>query len=296
MSCDELGREESQMKKLNHIIWICFIVGALLGMEAMSPCSQASAKERGTYIIIGKTVRNAQGAVIGKVENIVLNDQGCAEYVILSGKFSGARGRYYPMPWTVVRPADDPQYVLIDVDVAVLREAPHISDMRRIDVGQWGPKVHDFYVVRHKVGVQSGVKDQRKKEDRKHDDEDKAKAMRDKKATHEKEDEKAKKEHASPSGKPAMEKQIEKSERKKAHGAKEEVDSVERRIMNKEKNLPLKEDGDTIYREQGKGVQQRLEKAPSSGAGAMEEKKSGMKPDIGSPALPSGLKKGGLPE
>ena len=262
------------MTKVNRFAWTCFILATFLIGAVAGPGSQASAKD-GNIVVIGKTVRNAQGVVIGKVENIVLNEQGCVEYVILSGKFSGARGRYYPMPWTVVRPAEDPQYILVDIDVAILREAPAISDVRHINVSQWGPKVHDFYVVRHKVGTRSGAKEPRAKEDA----EDKAKASQEKK------------ERTSPTGKPAIDKQIEKPGMKKGPGAKEESESVERHMMNKEKNLQLKEREDAIHRLPGqeKGVQQRLE-------GAVEEKKSGIKPETGSPALPSGMKKGGLPE
>lgn len=274
------------MRKLPTILWICFMLGIFLAIEVAGPGSSAIAKDTGTFIVIGKSVRNQQGVVLGKVENVVLNEQGCAEYIILSGKFSGARGRYYPMPWSAVRRGDNAEYVLVDVDVKILREAPAISRERHIDVGSWGPKVHDFYVVRHKMGIQPGAK-----EEPRHDTDDKHKGSRNQKALREQADEKLDKEHASPSGKPGMEKQVDNPDKKKTTGAKEEAGSVERQIMHEKKDLPLKEGGETLrhLQDQGKGVHQKLE-------GAVDGKKSGNKPETSSPTLPFGTKKGGLPD
>ena len=132
------------MRKLTLLLMVSVILGAFLTVEAIAQSSRVSAKQAGGSIVIGKTVRNAQGVVLGKVENIVLSEQGCAEYLILSGKFSGARGRHYPVPWTVVRVTEDPEFLMMDVDIAILREAPVIKDVRRIDVcavGNQGPRL-----------------------------------------------------------------------------------------------------------------------------------------------------------
>ena len=172
------------MRKLALLLVVSVILGAFLTVEAIAQSSRVSAKQAGGSIVIGKTVRNAQGVVLGKVENIVLSEQGCAEYLILSGKFSGARGRYYPIPWTVVRVTEDPNFLMMDVDIAILREAPGIKDVRRIDVSQWRTKAHDYF-EQHKAGAQPGTTGQRPKEQRGQATEEKTKVLPEKKAHYE---------------------------------------------------------------------------------------------------------------
>ncbi len=210
------------MKKLTLLLLVSVILGAFLTVEAIAQRSRVSAKQAGGSIVIGKTVRNAQGVVLGKVENIVLSEQGCAEYVILSGKFSGARGRYYPVPWTVVQMTDDPEFLMMDVDIAILRGAPVITDVRRIDVSQWRTKAHDYF-EQHKAGAQPGTTGQRLMEQRGQATEEKTKVSPEKKARQGSQDERMKKEHTSPSGKPDLKKQTDQPEGRKFHGGKEET-------------------------------------------------------------------------
>lgn len=210
------------MKKLTLLLLVSVILGAFLTVEAIAQRSRLSAKQAGGSIVIGKTVRNAQGVVLGKVENIVLSEQGCAEYLILSGKFSGARGRYYPVPWTVVRMTEDPNFLMMDVDIAILRDAPVIKDVRRIDVSQWRTKAHDYF-EQHKAGAQPGAAKQRHMEQRGQATQEKAKVSPEKKAPQGSQDERIKKQHTSPSGKADLKKQTDQPEGKKFHGGKEET-------------------------------------------------------------------------
>ena len=259
------------MKKLTLLLMVSVILGAFLTVEAIAQSSRVSAaKQAGSSIVIGKTVRNAQGVVLGKVENIVLSEQGCAEYLILSGKFSGARGRYYPVPWTVVRVTEDPEFLMMDVDIAILRDAPVIKDVRRMDVRQWGPGVHDYYVEQHKVGTQPG-----------------------KKALQGSQDERMKKEHASPSGKPDLKKPTDQPEGKKLHGGQEERGLAERQTMDKKKQLQMKkgEDAARSPQQQEQGVQKQLEKEKPSVV--PQERKLDRKPETGQPAVTPETQTGG---
>jgi hypothetical protein len=258
------------MKKLTLLLLVSVILAAFLAVEANAQSSPVSAKQAGGSVVIGKTVRNAQGAVLGKVENIVLSEQGCAEYLILSGKFSGARGRYYPVPWSVVRVTEDPEFLMMDVDVAILREAPVIKDVRRMDVRQWGPGVHNYYVEQHKVGTQPG-----------------------KKALQGSQDERMKKEHASPSGKPGLKKPTDQPEGTKLHGGQEETGPAERQTMDKEKQLQMKkqEDAARSPQQQEQGLQRQLEKEKPSVV--PQERKLDIKPETGHPAAPPETKMGG---
>ncbi len=275
------------MKKLSLLLLVSIILGAYLTVEAIAQGSQMSTKRAGGSIVIGKTVRNAQGVVLGKVENIVLSDQGCAEYVILSGKFSGARGRYYPVPWTLVRMAEDPEVLMTDIDIAILREAPVIKDVHRIDVAQWGPKVHDYY-VQHKVGAQrEGTKEQRPMEQRGQAAEEKTKVSPEKKSVQGSQDETMKKERTSPSGKPDLKKQTDQPEGKKSQGSQEEAGPTNRPTLDKGKQLQMKKEEDA-----SRGLEQRQ----------MEREKSSIVPQESKPDVkpktehPADTKQGGPPQ
>jgi len=103
-------------------------------------------------VVIGKSVRNERGVVLGTVENIVLNDSGCAQYVILSGKFSGARARLYPIPWTVIA-RTGPDAIFINLDPAFFTEAPSFEVNRWPDFSQtqWQTTIHNFYQKRSEM-------------------------------------------------------------------------------------------------------------------------------------------------
>ncbi len=104
-------------------------------------------------VVVGKMVKNSQGVTLGKVQNVVLSDRGCVEYIVLSGEFSGARDRYYPVPWNIVRSASGDTLVT-DIDVAVLKDAPVIETLNDATLSQWRPKAHDFY-AEHKMSAYS---------------------------------------------------------------------------------------------------------------------------------------------
>ncbi|AFM25898.1 PRC-barrel domain-containing protein [Desulfomonile tiedjei] len=124
-------------------------IGLLLVLPLLVFLStQASGQD---MIVIGKMVKNSQGVTLGKVQNVVLSDRGCVEYIVLSGDFSGARGRYYPVPWNIVRSSSGDTLVT-DIDVTVLKEAPVIETLNDAALSQWRPRVHNFY-VEHKMSV-----------------------------------------------------------------------------------------------------------------------------------------------
>jgi sporulation protein YlmC with PRC-barrel domain len=280
------------MRKLTLLLLVSVILGAFLTVEAIAQRSRVSAKQAGGSIFIGKTVRNAQGVVLGKVANIVLTEQGCAEYVILSGKFSGARGRYYPVPWTAVQMTDDPEFLMMDVDIAVLREAPVIKDVRRIDVSQWRTQAHDYF-QQHKAGAQPGTTKQRPMEQRGQATEEKTKVSPEKKALQGSQDKRMKKEHTSPSGKPDLKKQTDQREGKKFHDGKQETGPADRGAMDKEKQLQMKKEEGAARssQQQEKGMQKQLEKEKPSVV--PQERKLDIKPETGHPAVPSETQTGG---
>jgi hypothetical protein len=121
-------------------ILIVTIVIMLTGILTIDPIPSGAEQFRAgspgmAGVMIGKQVRNEQGAVLGVVENIVLNDTGCAQFVVISGKFHGARARLYPIPWTIIA-RTAPDAIFVNVDPAFLAQAPSFEQRRWVDFSQ----------------------------------------------------------------------------------------------------------------------------------------------------------------
>lgn len=69
--------------------------------------------------VVGGSVRLSAGASIGKIEDIVISDQGCIEYVIVS-----YHDRFVPIPWSVATVRFEDRVVLLDIDQARFDEIP----------------------------------------------------------------------------------------------------------------------------------------------------------------------------
>ena len=145
------------MRKIFTIAVIAMVLS--IGLWTLNPTQSLAQKFSGkaemaasahvSGVVIGKQIRNERGVVLGTVENVVLNDSGCAQYVILSGKFRGARSRLYPIPWAVIA-RTGPDAIFVDLDPAFLVEAPSFEVSRWPDFSQpqWQTKVRAFYEKR----------------------------------------------------------------------------------------------------------------------------------------------------
>jgi hypothetical protein len=69
--------------------------------------------------VVGGTVRLSAGTSIGKIEDIVISDQGCIDYVIVS-----YHDHFVPIPWSVTTVRFDDRVVLVDIDVQRFDEIP----------------------------------------------------------------------------------------------------------------------------------------------------------------------------
>ena len=132
------------MKTLIVIIGIAMLISTVILSAIPSVSIAASAQVSG--VIIGKSVRAENGVVLGKVVNIVLTDNGCVRYVILSGQFHNARGRLYPLPWRVIARTER-EAIFVNVDPKVLVEAPNFREGRWPDFAQaqWNTRVTEFF-------------------------------------------------------------------------------------------------------------------------------------------------------
>ncbi len=135
------------MKKLVQLSLV-----ALLVMSGY--VGSAIAAGRGdSHGVIGKKVKDHQGRVIGTVKNIVLTDEGCVQYVILSGEARRSRDKLYPVPWTVFSTNDRREYYTVRINEDALREAPSFTTSSWPDFSAptWSTNVTNFYQTRINV-------------------------------------------------------------------------------------------------------------------------------------------------
>jgi hypothetical protein len=150
------------MKTIIALIGIAMMLSAVILANPTESLAQRSGSPamRGAHmsgVVIGKEIRATSGAVLGKVENIVLTDQGCVRYVVLSGQFPRARGRLFPIPWDQI--AMDRDVFLVDVDPVVLLEAPSFTAGRWPDFAQaqWNTRVSEFFRSHVRANAPAGA-------------------------------------------------------------------------------------------------------------------------------------------
>jgi hypothetical protein len=97
------------------------LAGASLAL-AQETSVRTSSHVRRVSVVVGASVTLERGGSIGKVEDIVLNDNGCAEYVVISYEDS-----YIAVPWTVATVDFDERVVRLDISRDRLRDIPTFS-------------------------------------------------------------------------------------------------------------------------------------------------------------------------
>ncbi len=116
-------------------------------------------------LVIGKTIRDENGKTVGKIENIVLDNSGCIKFALLSGGFKGAqRGKYYPVPWNMVR-VNDPEHFVVTIDREVFVDAPSFAVTKNFAfTPEWDNRVIVYY--RDKAGSRHEGRSDRDRMDR----------------------------------------------------------------------------------------------------------------------------------
>jgi hypothetical protein len=140
------------MKKL--ILALALVIATTFMLVNFSSAETGMKGEQGAPIV-GKVIKDQKGEVLGKVENVVLTDEGCVQYVILSGQFSGAKSRLYPLPWNVFNMRGETDYFVADVTPDILIEAPsfYASSYPDFRAAGWNQNVYNFYRTRVHVNV-----------------------------------------------------------------------------------------------------------------------------------------------
>lgn len=126
--------------------------------------SRSKGEVRRITTVIGGSVQFAAGGNVGKIEDIVISDEGCIEYIVVM-----YHDRYVPIPWTVSTVAFDKRIVTIDMDQARFEEVPtftrdEFSLLVQVDFRE---KVHTFFGADSKRKESGAKEDKATKSDQK---------------------------------------------------------------------------------------------------------------------------------
>ncbi len=101
--------------------------------------------------IMGADVRNMDNKALGSVSDILLNKQGEIAYVLVSrGGFLGIGGELVPVPWSMVKVANQPYHpttLVLNVPQSTMNAAPTVQSDQQAqnDWQQWQGDVNGFW-------------------------------------------------------------------------------------------------------------------------------------------------------
>lgn len=96
----------------------------------------------------GTVVYNPEGEKLGRISNFMVDKRsGNVRYAVLSfGGFLGMGHDHYPLPWSMLRYDTDKGGYEVDLDRAVLDEAPRYDANMRPDYSErYGRSVYEYY-------------------------------------------------------------------------------------------------------------------------------------------------------
>jgi hypothetical protein len=134
------------VRKLRIVITglVCALMlgGLSLAQAQQKKESRSKGEVRRISTVIGGSVQFAAGGNVGKIEDIVINDTGCIEYIVVA-----YHDRYVPIPWTVSTVAFDKRIVTIDMDQARFEEVPTFGrdEFTLLVQVDFREKVHTFF-------------------------------------------------------------------------------------------------------------------------------------------------------
>jgi len=91
--------------------------------------------------VIGSNVRLQDGVTFGKIEDIVLNDSGCLEYLVVS-----QADQYYVVPWSVAQVNYQERFISLNTTQQVLRQAAFPrNDWRNVSYDKVSQKAQQVF-------------------------------------------------------------------------------------------------------------------------------------------------------
>jgi hypothetical protein len=99
--------------------------------------------------LIGSTANFQGGTALGKVTDVVINDGGCVEYVVV-----GYQNRFVPVPWMAMTYNSGNRTFLLRIDQAQLGQIPTFAQFTELSNTQFAQKVNTFYKVDSRTSEQ----------------------------------------------------------------------------------------------------------------------------------------------
>jgi sporulation protein YlmC with PRC-barrel domain len=147
-------------------ILLCGAALAILGV-AVAPISAQtqSSTTSTTYIqaskLIGTKVKAAQGDDVGEIKDVVLDQNGCMAYTVVSTGGSRLTGssKTVAVPWSVYSATSDPRVYTVRVEKEKIYSAPvfEYSRINEYSSSGWITNVYSHYGVSPSVGVGMSV-------------------------------------------------------------------------------------------------------------------------------------------
>src|ERR1700716_4019697 len=112
--------------------------------------------------IVGSKVRSSSGEEIGEIKDVVLDNNGCMAYTVVSTGGTGSRitgtSKTVAVPWQVYTPSSDRVYT-VRVEKEKIYNAPvfEYSRINEYSTSGWTNNVYSYYGVSPSVGVSVGV-------------------------------------------------------------------------------------------------------------------------------------------
>jgi hypothetical protein len=103
----------------------------------------ASAQFIRSSLVLNAPVTLSGGASLGTVQEFVINEGGCVDYMIVSYD-----NRLVPVPWSVATFQAEDRVIMLDaIDEAQLAQLPTITDFAELQNTEFVTKVNTFYKV-----------------------------------------------------------------------------------------------------------------------------------------------------
>jgi sporulation protein YlmC with PRC-barrel domain len=153
---------------------LCGAALAILGVAAVplsaqnqSTTSTSTTNYIQTSKLIGTKVKASEGEEVGEIKDVVLDQNGCMAYTVLStsggggGRVSGSSSsvKTVAVPWSVYSTTSDPRVMTVRVQRDRIYNAPafEYSRINEYSTGNYLNNVYSYYGVSPGVGVSTSV-------------------------------------------------------------------------------------------------------------------------------------------
>jgi hypothetical protein len=127
--------------------------GTSVGSKQPTGAPRSSTDVLRSSAIIGSTANFQGGTALGKVTDVVINDGGCVEYVVV-----GYQNRFVPVPWMAMTYNSSNRTFMLRIDQAQLGQIPTFAQFTELSNAQFGQKVNAFFKVDSRTSEQRANK------------------------------------------------------------------------------------------------------------------------------------------